>query len=189
MEQIEQRLHRVAHRFPARTHVARSAKIDGVVSVSGQGGGRDRTSRHGRLEQLAVPVLVSRAYESGGTVSGNRGADRLPDELERLPVAARGKRIPTPPATFPAVGVPATGADPLDQFMRTDIENARPAGSGRNGLWRKDITRFNAPLIHALHALHARYHPHGRRSREGRRIAQSARGSAVPAFRDGRTGG
>ena len=99
----------------------RSAKMDGAISVSGQGGGRDQASRHGRLEQLAVPVLVGRAYENGGTVSGNRGADRLPDELERLPVAARGKRIPTPPVTFPAIGVLVTGADPLDQFRRHAI--------------------------------------------------------------------
>ena len=96
--------------------MARSAKKDRAVSVAGQGRGRDQTGRHGRLEQLAVPVLVGRAYANGGIVSGNRGADRFPDELESLPVAvARGKRIPTAPVTVPVVGVPVTGADPLDQ--------------------------------------------------------------------------
>ena len=101
--------------------MARSAKKDRAVAVAGQGRGREQTSRHGRLEQLAVPVLVGRACENGGVVSGNHGADRFPDEPERLPVAARGKRIPTPPVTVPVVGVPVTGADPLDQFRRDAI--------------------------------------------------------------------
>ena len=101
--------------------MARSAKKHGFVSVAGQGRGRDQTGRHGGLEQLAVPVLVGCAYENGGIVSGNHGADRFPDELERLPVAARGKRIATPPVTVPVVGVPVTGADALDQFQRDTI--------------------------------------------------------------------
>ena len=96
--------------------MARPAKKDGAVSVAGQGRGRDETGRHGGLEQLAVPVLVGRARANARVVPGNHGADRFPDELKRLPVAACGKRVPTLPVTVPVVGVPVAGAHPLDQF-------------------------------------------------------------------------
>ena len=53
---------------------------------------------------------------SAGIVSGDHRADRLPDELKRLPVAACGKRIPTLPVPVPVVGIPVAGADAFDQF-------------------------------------------------------------------------
>ena len=67
-------------------------------------------------KQLAVPVLVGRTCVNARVVPGDHGADRFPDELKRLPVAAGGKRIATLPVTVPVVGVPVAGADALDQL-------------------------------------------------------------------------
>ena len=160
-----------------RLSLHRHSRDSGMMPSTPTGLSLHRHSReggnpYGRTEHECVRPAVGPAGNRSGPVQVN-GGDRV-REMRRIRVRVNHD---VAIRVFPAQG------------MRTDTEGARPAGSGRNGLWRKDITRFNAPLIHALHALHARYHPHGRRSREGRRIAQSARGSAVPAFRDGRTGG
>ena len=92
-EQIEQRRHSVAHRFPAWRHVARGAQIHRVVPVAGQCAGRNQASRDAGLEQFAVPVLVGRADQSARIGAADDVRDRPLHDLERLPVATRRQRV------------------------------------------------------------------------------------------------
>lgn len=76
-QQIEERRHRVTHRFPTGRHIGRRAQIDRVVPVAGKRSGFDQAGRHAGLEQFAIPLPVGRSHQCAGFGSCDHLFDRL----------------------------------------------------------------------------------------------------------------
>ena len=92
-----------------------------AIAVTGKVRGPQQARRDARREHLPIPSPVILLGDGARVFSLEHLADALLDQLERLPIPARGHGVPVLAVLFVNIGIPASAAYPFDQRRRDAI--------------------------------------------------------------------